>query len=167
MTLVYRPVKESDIPELRHFAIRTMVEKFGHMYKKEDLDAHLAEDYSEAYHREALKNSKITFVTDNDKIIGYAKWGAMKLPVQEPVEPNGEIHRFYVDGAYRGQGIGKKLMGEMMDDMADKAAIYLSVFSENEGAHRFYQRWGFSKYGEYKYMVGNHADHEFIYQFIR
>lgn len=54
-----------------------------------------------------------------------------------------------------------------MADMADKAAIYLSVFSENQGAHRFYQRWGFSKHSEYEYMVGNHADHEFIYQFIR
>lgn len=167
MELITRKATKDDIPELREFAIRTMVEKFGHMYKAEDLNHHLEEDYSLEYHYEALKHCNILVVTDNDTIIGYAKWGALGLPVENPVTPNGEIHRFYVDGTYRGQGIGKKLMQLMMDDMADKAAIYLSVFSENEGAQRFYQRWGFSKHSEYKYMVGNHADHEFIYALER
>ncbi|MDG1287029.1 MAG: GNAT family N-acetyltransferase [Rickettsiales bacterium] len=161
--LIYRPAEQADLSELREFSIRTMVEKFGHIYQKEDLDQHLAEDYSPEYHQQAFKNSNLLLVTDKSKIIGYAKWGEMGLPLEKPITPCGEVHRLYVDDAYRGQKIGHTLMQHMMEDMAEKKAIYLSVFSENKGAHRFYHRYGFSKKGEYKYMVGSHADHEFIY----
>ncbi len=167
MTVTYRAAKEADIAELREFSIRTMLEKFGHLYHQEDLDSHLEEGYSEEHHRNALKTSQFLLAIDEGAIIGYAKWGALSLPVKNPVEPSGEIQRLYVDSNYQGQGIGRVLMDKMMAAMAEKASLYLSVFSENEGAQRFYQRYGFSKYGEYKYMVGNHADHEFIYQFIR
>ncbi len=163
MNLTYRPATKADIPNLREFSIRTMVEKFGHLYKQEDLDQHLEEAYSEEFHHAALNTCKFLLVLDEEKLIGYAKWGDLGLPVETPITPNGEIHRLYVDSTYRGQKIGHKLMQHMMDDMADKKAIYLSVFSENEGAQRFYDRYGFNKKGEYKYMVGSHADHEFIY----
>lgn len=167
MSITYRPAKKSDLPEIREFSIRMMVEKFGHLYSQEDLDAHLEEAYSESYYKEAFKNSKFLLAMDGNMLVGYAMWGALGLPVKNPLEPCGEIQRLYVDSNCRGYGIGRLLMDGMMEDMADKAAIYLNVFSENKGAQRFYERWGFSKYGEYKYRVGNHADHEFIYQFIR
>jgi len=39
---------------------------------------------------------------------------------------------------------------------------YLSVFSENLGAQRLYSRYGFEIFHEYHFMVGNHADEEFL-----
>ena len=41
-------------------------------------------------------------------------------------------------------------------------AVQLSVYSENHGAQRFYERYGFTKVGEYGFPVGKTVDHEFI-----
>ena len=43
-------------------------------------------------------------------------------------------------------------------------ALQLSVFSENFGAQRFYHRYGFGKVADIDFWVGNHRDHEFLYE---
>lgn len=40
--------------------------------------------------------------------------------------------------------------------------IYVSVFSENPRAIRFYQKYGFEKIGEYGFPVGDQVDLEWI-----
>ena len=40
--------------------------------------------------------------------------------------------------------------------------LWIGVWSENYGAQRFYARHGFEIVGEYSFMVGDHADREFI-----
>ena len=40
--------------------------------------------------------------------------------------------------------------------------VWIGVWSENYGAQRFYARHGFDIVGEYLFMVGDHADREFI-----
>ncbi len=41
-------------------------------------------------------------------------------------------------------------------------ALWISVWSENHGAQRFYARHGFLKVGEYEFPVGRVRDREFI-----
>ena len=41
-------------------------------------------------------------------------------------------------------------------------ALFLSVFIDNQGARRFYTRYGFEPVGEYKFMVGTHADEDIV-----
>ena len=43
-------------------------------------------------------------------------------------------------------------------------AVQLSVFSENFGAQKFYHRYGFEKVADIDFWVGNHRDHEFLYE---
>jgi diamine N-acetyltransferase len=38
------------------------------------------------------------------------------------------------------------------------------VFSENYGAQRFYTRYGFGKIADITFEVGQHIDHEFLYE---
>ncbi len=40
--------------------------------------------------------------------------------------------------------------------------MWLSVFSDNHRARRFYAARDFVEVGTFKYMVGNHADDEFL-----
>jgi ribosomal protein S18 acetylase RimI-like enzyme len=44
------------------------------------------------------------------------------------------------------------------------AALWLSVWENNERAQRFYKRYGFEHVGEHKFMVGNTADRDFIWR---
>jgi len=42
--------------------------------------------------------------------------------------------------------------------------VLLSVYSENYGAQRFYQRYGFAKIADITFRVGTQLDAEFLYQ---
>jgi ribosomal protein S18 acetylase RimI-like enzyme len=43
-------------------------------------------------------------------------------------------------------------------------AIQLSVWSGNDGAQRFYERYGFRKIADIDFWVGRHRDDEFLYE---
>jgi ribosomal protein S18 acetylase RimI-like enzyme len=40
--------------------------------------------------------------------------------------------------------------------------LFLSVFTDNHRARRFYARYGFEPVGTYAFMVGTHADEDII-----
>jgi hypothetical protein len=65
-----------------------------------------------------------------------------------------------------GHGLGAALMDwAIAEARAWRAdALQLSVFSENFGAQRFYQRYGFDHVADIDFWVGNHRDDEFLYE---
>ena len=42
--------------------------------------------------------------------------------------------------------------------------LWISVWSENFGAQRFYERHGFGFVAEYEFIVGEQRDREFMYR---
>ena len=76
-----------------------------------------------------------------------------------------ELKQLYLEPALLGGGIGKRLMdwalAEARDDGADE--MQLSVWSGNDGAQRFYARYGFEKVADIEFWVGNQCDEEFLY----
>jgi RimJ/RimL family protein N-acetyltransferase len=42
--------------------------------------------------------------------------------------------------------------------------LWISVWSENLGAQRFYARYGFAYAGEYEFPVGEQRDREFMFR---
>ena len=40
--------------------------------------------------------------------------------------------------------------------------LFLSVFTDNHRARRFYERYGFEAEGTYAFMVGTHADEDIV-----
>jgi ribosomal protein S18 acetylase RimI-like enzyme len=76
------------------------------------------------------------------------------------------LSQLYTDPATTGRGLGAALLEWAIAEArawgAD--ALQLSVFSENFGAQRFYQRYGFGKVADIDFWVGDHRDHEFLYQ---
>jgi ribosomal protein S18 acetylase RimI-like enzyme len=41
--------------------------------------------------------------------------------------------------------------------------VQLSVWSENDGAQRFYARYGFAKVADITFAVGEQLDHEYLF----
>jgi len=60
-----------------------------------------------------------------------------------------EITNIVVNPSYRGEGIGRRLMDRFIDEMSKARVYYVYVFSEldNQGAHKFYERCGFTLWG--------------------
>jgi ribosomal protein S18 acetylase RimI-like enzyme len=67
---------------------------------------------------------------------------------------------------HTGAGIGAKLMDWALGQAraGGHDAMLLSVYSENYGAQRFYQRYGFAKIADITFQVGDHFDPEFLYE---
>ena len=76
----------------------------------------------------------------------------------------GEIRQLYVLNAFQKHGLGSRLLQVALTWLDERGfePLYVGVWSENVGAQRLYERYGFSKCGEYEFPVGNTRDREFI-----
>ena len=91
-----------------------------------------------------LKASHIHYVaarTDN-KVVGYA--GIARLGRIRPYEY--EIHTIGVDPLYQGQGIGRRLVSELIE-LASDSVIFLEVRTDNAPAIGLYESFGFVNVG--------------------
>lgn len=98
----------------------------------DDLDAVLASDQHD-----------LLVVKDGEKIIGMATLYTM----QKLGKRSGHVEDVVVDSAYRGQGLGVKLMMEVIARAREKGIqnLYLTSRPARVAAHGLYQKVGFKK----------------------
>jgi ribosomal protein S18 acetylase RimI-like enzyme len=157
----------TDARTLSELGTATFMVAFGHLYRREDLDTFLAQAHSEARYSTILANPNTAVWLARDtsgQALAYAVAGRCGLPVPDLEPDAGEIKRLYVRPPGQNSGLGSKLMHTMLDWLAaaGRDPLYVGVWSGNQGAQRFYQRYGFEKVGEYEFPVGRQRDIEFI-----
>ena len=164
MKISYRDGIPEDAAAVDRLFKSVFCETFGHLYSPEDLAAFLAQFTVEGWRGE-LTNPDFAFEVAEDagELIGYAKLGPMKLPLEDD-RPAILLSQLYVDNAHHGAGISHRLMDRAFAEAKGrgKERLYLTVFTENHRARRFYERLGFEAVGEYDFMVGNQADQDII-----
>ncbi len=165
-TVISRCVDLSDAKLLSAVGSRTFADTFGHLYQRQDLELFLTQKHSVDCYRTLIANKDFAVWLATDAMkqpIGYAVAGPCGLPAPELEDNAGELTRLYVCEAARGEGLGKRLLdGALVWLEENFDEIYLSVYAHNHGAQRLYRRYGFEKVHDYFFMVGNHADPEFI-----
>jgi ribosomal protein S18 acetylase RimI-like enzyme len=158
----------ADAQTLSRLGTDTFVETFGHLYSAADLAAFLAEHHAPAAWAKQLADPAyaIWLLHEDAEPIGYVLAGACGLPHPEARPQDGEIKRLYLARERQGGGWGGRLLEAALEwlERDRPRAIWLSVWSENHGAQRFYARYGFEKAGEYEFVVGTQRDHEFIFR---
>jgi ribosomal protein S18 acetylase RimI-like enzyme len=145
---------------------QTFRETFGHLYAPEDLALFLDQSHSEEAAHKLLSapDAAVWLLKDGDKVAGYAAARANTLSTDHPTNADGEIARLYVLGRYHGGGFGSQLLECALLWLEERFRhLYVSVYADNHGAQRLYRRYGFEMVKEYRYMVGNHADREFLF----
>ena len=164
MTVVFRTPSVDDAERLAELGASAFTETFGHLYTPENLALFL-ENHSPAKWREELADPDcaVCLGEDDGQAMAYAKL----LPPDVPLEitaPAIEIKQFYVLNGWHGTGVANRLMDWAIAEARDRGAeeLYLSVFTENERAQRFYARFGFVEAGRQKFMVGTHADEDIV-----
>lgn len=163
-----REATPADIPAISQLATESFVAKFGDLYSPQDLESFLSEGLSEAGVAQDMGDpDQIYRLAEQDGALrGYCK---ISLTCGFPEHARGarvmELKQLYTAPAATGQGIGAKLMDWAMAEMAARGAdeVQLSVYSENHGAHRFYQRYGFGKVADITFKVGEQLDPEFLF----
>lgn len=166
--LAIRRAGPGDAAALADLGARTFTLTFGHMYPPEDLAAYLAESHSEACYAQLLGDDRcaLWLLEEAGGAVGFAFAGPCGLPHPEVTAADGELRRLYLLPEVQNAGWGGRLFAEAMAwlERDGPRTIWISVWSENFGAQRFYARHGFAKVAEYGYPVGRVRDREFMYR---
>jgi ribosomal protein S18 acetylase RimI-like enzyme len=164
---VIRRATPGDASMLAALGATTFAETFGHLYPPEDLRTYLGDAHSvEAWARTLVDPEFVVWVAllADATPIGFIVAGVCKLPVERREPTAGEIHKLYVLAQYHNLRLGSRLMDIGLEWLKaqGRTPLYIGVWSENFGAQRFYERYGFKKAGEYGFKVGETIDREFI-----
>jgi GNAT superfamily N-acetyltransferase len=162
--ITYRNAAPEDAALMSRLGSRTFTETFGHLYKPDDLAAFLLTHSEESWRAELSDPAFLVRLAEADgEPAGYAKLGPPTLPF-EARGPSIELRQFYVLKPWHGTKVAPALMDWVIAEARSRGAddLYLSVFSDNHRARRFYARYGFEFVSNYAFIVGNHADEDHI-----
>lgn len=169
--MILRAATPADVPALSALGRDSFIAKFAYLYRAEDLAAFLDQTHSEPAVTAEMANPERRYclVEQDGALIGYAK---LSLTCGWPDHARGtraiEIKQFYTAPGLAGRGIGAALMdwalGQARAAGADE--IQLSVWSGNDGAQRFYARYGFTKVADITFPVGEQLDEEFLFALL-
>jgi GNAT superfamily N-acetyltransferase len=166
--LAIRRAGPGDAAALAVLGADTFTLTFGHMYPPEDLAAYLAESHSEACYAELLRDERcaLWLLEDDARPVGFAFAGPCGLPHPEVTADDGELRRLYLLPEVQNSGWGGRLFEKALAwlERDGPRRLWISVWSENYGAQRFYARRGFAKVAEYEYPVGRVRDIEYMFR---
>jgi len=162
--IAYRDATPADAFALAMLGADSFSHTFGHLYDPADLALFLANHTPAAWAAELTNPAFAVRVAEaEDVFIGYAKLGPAHLPFT-PESNAIELRQLYVLGPWQGAKVGAALIEWVIATARARGAdaLFLSVFTDNHGARRFYARRGFEPVGAYKFMVGTHADEDIV-----
>lgn len=154
---VIRPATWRDVRALSELARRTWSDAFGHSVSAEDEALELAETRSESHFIGALRETTILVAEANETLLGYVQLGDVEIPEVEVRPGDRALHRLYVETAFQGRGLGRKLMNAALQHprLATATRIYLTVWDRNERARRLYASFGFRPVGTTIFTIGS------------
>lgn len=138
---------------------QTFYETFASQNSKADMDQFMNETFT----REKLikevgeEHSIFLLASDEDKPVGYARLRQNNTAPELGAVPAIEIARIYAVSTAIGKGVGKALMQHCIDLAIAKKKewIWLGVWEHNQRAIAFYRQWGFEKFAEHIFMLGD------------
>lgn len=160
-----------DAPALAALGRASFVASFAHLYRPQDLAVFLEETYSQRAVAGEIADPAIIHQlaadTPGGPLTGYCKlrhpsWYAGHSDATNPIA----LGQLYCHPTRTGEGIGAALMDWALAEARGRGAdaIQLSVWAENQGAQRFYARYGFAKIADIDFWVGQQRDEEFLYE---
>ena len=167
--MILRPASLDDVSALAALGRDSFCAAFEHLYRPEDLSTFLEQVFSDKAVAEEVVGDRYThhLACDEKGLAGFCK---LKSPsdygeysdAKNPVA----LGQLYTEPARTGLGIGAKLMDWALTEARQRGhdAVQLSVYSENYGAQRFYERYGFAKIADIGFWVGQQRDAEFLYE---
>ena len=156
----FRIAGASDAPALAEFMSRNFLATYGNCSTPENVAATVAKHYGlEAQQRQLDDGTRLNLVLEREgAIAGHAQLRLLSdTPAPVRPLPTAEISRFYIDGAFHGQGLAQQMMAEVRRLAAARGArsLWLSCWQEQPQAIRFYEKEGFRIAGTLVFEVGD------------
>jgi ribosomal protein S18 acetylase RimI-like enzyme len=164
--ITIRELTRRDIPQLQELAVRIYRDTFTHQHTASNMEAFLRKDYStESFEHEfAEPGSKYYFACDGNTPAGYLRLRYNNEAEGHLGKNTMELHRLYIDVSYQGRNIGNQFMEFAIDQARQQKVdwLWLGVWEHNPKAQRFYQRWGFERFAEHIFQMGDEAQTDWL-----
>ena len=145
---------------------QTFYETFAADNTKEDMDKFLREQFTRGKLMLEVGNPENIFllVYNDDEVAGYVKLRESKAPASLGNNNAMEIARIYSMRNMIGKGVGKILMQACIDIAIEKRkeTLWLGVWEKNQRAIDFYGKWGFEKFDETHFLLGNDVQRDWL-----
>ena len=148
-----------DTAAMRDVAIRSYTDTFADSNTPENMKAFFTESYSLSKLQDEYYEplSVLYLACDGEKVVGFLRLRVNDEVKNELGENTIELQRLYIDTAYHGKQIGKHLMEKALIYARENRYdwIWLGVWERNFNAQHFYAKWGFEKFGEHVFQMGD------------
>ncbi len=144
----------------------TFYDTFAKDNRKEDMDKFMNEVFTyDALVAEVGAPHNIFLVAkEDDELAGYARLREFNQPPELGEVQSLEIARLYAAPHQIGRGIGSLLMQQSLAIAKElgKSIAWLGVWERNARAIAFYHRWGFEKFAEHIFQLGDDAQTDYL-----
>lgn len=167
LDITIRRATLDDAAAVASLAARTFEETFAVDNRPEDMAAHLVTAYGvQQQSAEIASADYATLLAFADgTLAAFAQVRRKDPPPCVTGDSPIEIHRFYVDHRWHGQGVARPLMDASIATARGLGArtLWLSVWEKNPRAQSFYAKRGFTRVGDADFWVGpdRQTDHIF------
>jgi ribosomal protein S18 acetylase RimI-like enzyme len=166
MGIFIRYATTEDAALIADISHQTFYDTFAADNTKEDMDKFLREQFTKGRLMLEVGSRENTFLLayHEEEVAGYVKLRDGKLPEELKGVSALEIARIYVLKDFIGKGVGAALMKRCLAIAREngKQFLWLGVWERNGKAIDFYTRWGFEKFGECDFLLGDDIQRDWL-----
>jgi ribosomal protein S18 acetylase RimI-like enzyme len=165
-TVSIRFANAADAELIADISRKTFYETFAYVNTKENMDKFMNEQFTREKLMEEVNEPGNTFLLafDADVPVGYVRMReGMKRPEFDGKDSI-EIARIYSVNTYIGTGVGQQMMRQCIFVAKEmkKEIIWLGVWEKNSRAISFYTKWGFKKFAEHDFLLGDDLQKDWL-----
>lgn len=157
--LVIRRALAEDMPHVKDVAIASYEHTFAAFNTRENMDAFYTENYTlEKFNNEYNEPNSVIYLACNGKeIVGFVRLRINHEVDQYLGNNTIELQRLYIHPLHQGIRAGAKLMEASLaySNKGKFEWIWLGVWEKNFKAQQFYEKFGFTKFGEHVFQMGD------------
>ncbi|WP_123534993.1 GNAT family N-acetyltransferase [Halosimplex salinum] len=157
----YRAATTADAPAIEDVARDCWEHDYPDVISRESIRAGVSEWYDVDRLAAAIEDDTTLVLvaeTESGAVVGFAH-AVVDLEM-------GDILRLYVAPSHRGEGTGRELLRETVDELAAEGAdtIRAMVLAENDTGTEFYRSTGFERVDESETRIGDESYREAVFE---
>ena len=166
MTLVIREATVEDARLIADISRQTFYETFAPYNSTEDMDKFLNEQFTKGklIMEVGARGNIFLLAYEGHDIAGYVKVRDERVPLGLGAVTALEVARIYAVTNHIGKGVGSLLMQSCIDVAREKNKewLWLGVWEKNHRAIEFYTKWGFEKFDETDFLLGDELQRDWL-----
>ena len=164
ITMRYATVDDAEL--IADLSRKTFYETFGYVNTKENMDKFMNEQFTREKLISEVSEPGNTFLLafDGNTPVGYVRMREGEKFPEFQEKDSIEIVRIYSINSYLGTGVGQQLMRQCIFVAKElkKDIIWLGVWEKNPRAIAFYTKWGFEKFNEHNFLLGDDLQKDWL-----